>query len=176
MNCLKRKQFALLHIYKHAAGISDQAYRGILFETAGVKSAADRRMTQDGFDRAMAAIEAVLFDRVARGDAADPRGMNSWIKSADHWRRRLPQAGRMNSRQLFKLRRAWDILGEFLDTGQHTDAYLSGIVLQSVGRSINDWSDLSSAEAGFVIDALEDRITAAIKRAHKEENIYANAP
>jgi hypothetical protein len=171
VNCLGRKQKALLHIYKDAAGISDPVYRGILFETAGVKSSADRNMTQDGFDRAMAALEAVLFDRVARNAVKDPRGVNSWIKSADHWRRKLPQAGRMNSRQLFKLRRAWDILGEFLDTGQHTDAYLSGIVLQSVGRSINDWSDLSSAEAGFVIDALNDRITAAIKRAKKEEAI-----
>ena len=169
MNCLVNKQKALLHIYKAAAGITDQIYRGILAENAGVKSAADRRFTQDGFDRAMAALEAVLFDRVARHEVRDPRGVIAWIRTSDHWRRRLPQAGRMNSRQLFNLRRAWDILGEFLDTGQHTDAYLSGIVLHSVGRRINDWSDLSSAEAGFVIDALQDRITAAIKRARKEE-------
>jgi len=168
---LQNKQKALPHIYKDAAGISEQVYRCILFETAGVKSVADRNITQAGWERAMAALEAILFDRVARGDAADPRGVNTWIRASDHWRKKLPQEGRMNSRQLFKLRRAWDILGEFLETGQHTDAYLAGIVEQSVGKKINDWSDLSAAEAGFVIDALEDRITAAIKRARKEEAV-----
>jgi hypothetical protein len=163
------KQKALAHIYKDAAGINDLVYRGILADNAGVKSCADRRMTQDGFDHVMAALEAVLFDRVARNEVKDPCGINPWIRTSDHWRRKLPQGGRMNSRQLFKLRRAWDMLGEFLETGQHTDAYLTGIVEHSVGRKINDWPDLSAAEAGFVIDALNDRITAAIKRARKED-------
>ena len=77
-----QRQKFLMHHYPRVAGLSQATYHRVLLSCAGVRSAADRAMSQDGFERCMAAFETMLAERVAQGhgiiesaqhvDAAEP--------------------------------------------------------------------------------------------------------
>lgn len=157
-----KKQKALLHIYRDAAGISDPSYRAILRSKAGVNSSAAPGMTQSGFEHAMAALETVLWQRHAAGEIPDPRARSRWIAAEYYWRGKLPTRNRVNTRQLYQLDRLWNQLREFLPDDQCTPDYLSRIITKATGRPCLV-HELSAHHAGMVIDALRDRLAYAIR-------------
>lgn len=160
-------QKGLLHIYKDAAGLDDPTYRSILRECAGVPSAADRRFSQSGFELAMAALETVLFERVQAHLVPNPIGRVRRINSKYYWRKRCPARGYINARQLRTVEQLWAQLKEFLSDEQCTSAYLQGIIHRATDRECG-YAALTSREAGFLIDALKDRIVHAISTEPEE--------
>jgi hypothetical protein len=160
-------QKALIHIYKTAAALPDHQYRQILAENSGCRSAADERMSQSGWEKAMASLEGVLFDRVSRGLVPNPIGRNRWIKTEFYWRNRLPRGGKINTRQHHTIRELWDQLTPYLPESCRTTAYFSGIVEQATKKGDLGVTALTSHESGLVIDALKDRLTYAIRNANQ---------
>jgi hypothetical protein len=158
-------QKALIHIYKAAANLPDHQYRQILAECSGCRSAGDERMSQAGWEKAMASLEAVLFDRVARGLVPNPIGRNRWIRSDSYWRNRLPKGGKINTRQHHSIRELWDQLTGYLPIECRTTAYFTGIVQQATNKGDLGVTALTGHEAGLVIDALKDRLSYAIRSA-----------
>lgn len=161
LKMIRPDQIKLLHIYAHAAGLSKPAYRQILRTHAGVPSCADPAMTQHGFEAVMAAIETVLWQRAA--DGAVPRPTSWRFQDQHYWRKRLPAAGRINSRQFHRINQIWLQLCEFLPAAQTTGEYFAGIVQRATGRADLGASALTAAQAGLVIDALTDRLSYAIR-------------
>lgn len=160
---LQPKQKFLLHHYARAAALEEPHYRALLQANAHVPSAADRRFAQDGFDRAMAALESLLFDRVERGIVLDPlsRG-DRWIRSRTHWQRRLPAAGLINTRQAHKIAELWARLQESLPPASRQLSYLCGIIHKSTGKRDIAVHALTNREADHLIDALVDRLGHAV--------------
>lgn len=159
---ITRREKMLLHIYANAAGLEDHQYRHLLRKTAGVPSAADGEMTQAGFERCMAAVETTLFDRVDRGVVSDPIGHSRHIMNRWYWRRKLPSEGRINSRQYHLISELWSTLMPRLPADCQNTAYLAGIIRKATGKSDLCATALTMAEAGFVIDALQDRLCHAV--------------
>jgi len=147
------REKSLLHIYPDLSGLSDPDRRDILKHCAGVDSTREARLDQEGFERAMASYEQILWDRVDRGVIKDPRlctvcgralkadpagpraacpegcesrRVYSWTR--DYWRRRLPAAAMANSRQIWKLRQIWTLLQDYLPEAERNDVYLAGII------------------------------------------------
>lgn len=164
---LKPKQKMFLHIYKDAADLSDARYREILSECSGCRSAADRKFGQPGFERAMAALETILFTRVADGLVDDPLGNSKWIRSDFYWRKRLPEKDFINTRQAKKIQVLWDSLQEHLPWDKRNVDYLSRIIRKATGKRDVGYSGLKTQEAAFLINALRDRLSYAIKQAEK---------
>lgn len=160
------RQKALLHIYAAAASLTDHQYRHILRRCAGVPSAADDQLTQAGFERAMAALETTLFDRVDRREVSDPIGRNRWIGLRFYWRNRLPGDGRINSRQIHRIEELWETLLPHLLPECRSLNYMAAIIAKSTGKRDVGLTALTSAEAGFVIDALQDRLAYAVRQTH----------
>ena len=169
------KEKALLHIYPQLARISEADRRNMLQRSAGVVSAGDPALTQTGFERAMALYETVLWDRVDRGLAPDPRacpvcsrvmkpgraGMGEcpegcgarkvYAWSRDYWRKKLPSSGQANSRCIHKLRQLWAIIMDYLPEDQRTDAYLAGILYHAQPARHRPESPKSMLESGGVM-------------------------
>ena len=123
-----------------------------MLAAAGVYSARQSALTQQGFEAAMAAFEKILWQRVKAGIVPDPRlcticsrplkrtsnntgacpeacqrrKVYAW--SPDYWRNRRIKAGAANSRQLWKLRQVWTLLQDYLDPDERNDRYLAGII------------------------------------------------
>jgi len=151
---IKNTQKGLLHIYPDLAGLDGAHQRRVLLSNAGVESSADPNLSQEGFERAMAAYEALLWDRVDRGVVPDPRHcrkcgramergapgrpdrcpegcerrkVNAWTR--DYWRQKLPaDRGGANSRQIWKLRELWTLLQDYLPEAEQADSYLAAII------------------------------------------------
>lgn len=157
-------QKAILHHYARAAALQEMEYRALLKRVANVASAADPDMTQHGFEAAMAALETILFERVDRREVPWPRR----ISARTYWRDRANQnrPGRINSRQFQRIMQLWTQLGEWMSDAQRTPAYFAGIVAKATGRTLGI-SALTSADAAHVIEALQARLSAAIRRANK---------
>lgn len=168
---IRNSQKKRIHIYKAAAALSDSDYRSILVGSASVASAADPDMNQSGFERAMAAIETRLFQRVHAGEVPDPIGNSRWIFEEFYWRKKLPGRGVINSRQGHKIDELWNRLKEYLPEEKRTIAYLGGILYQSTGRRDVGYYALKNHEAAFLIDALKDRLAHAIKQPCYEEEL-----
>ena len=165
---INNTQKALIHIYKATAKLDDPSYRNLLREYAGVSSAADRRFTQAGFERVMAALETVLFERVHRGRIMNPLyGESRYITKEFHWRGRLPAEGYINSRQICKIEDLWARLCASLPGDKQTLDYLAAIIRKATGEEHVGFGALTSTQASHLIDALRDRINYA--RLEKDE-------
>ena len=161
---IDNRQKALLHIYKDAADLRDHTYRDLLQRHSGCRSAADKMFSQAGFEEAMAALETILFDRVARGIVPDPiANGHRHIRKATHWRDRLPARGYINSRQVHRITDLWQTLLSYLPPDKQTDAYFGRIITRATGKSDLGVGALTSHQAGMVINALKDRLTYAIR-------------
>lgn len=171
---LTNKQKALIHIYADAADLNDPTYRGILADGAGCHSAADQEFGQAGFDRVMAALESMLWTRVASGAVPRPLG-NPWIRSERYWRDRAGGRGLINSRQLHAIEALWHRLGEWLPD-QADRAYLLGMARKAAGSNVPDLIKLRLEEAGWLIDALRDRLAYALASASREASAASQAP
>lgn len=153
----------LLHVYADAAGLSDPTYRDHLRHAAGVSSASDRTLSQQGFEAAMAALETVLFMRVHAGEVSSPIGRSRYITSEFHWRTRLPRVGYINSRQAYRIQELWTRLQEYLPAEQRNLVYLAGIIRKATGKPDPGYTCLSSGEADALINALKDRLSHSIR-------------
>jgi len=161
---INRRQKFLVHHYARAARLEDPTYRNTLRACAGVRSCADKSMSQAGFEEVMAALEAAIFDRAERGIVPDPVAEHDrYITSRDYWRRKLPDKGRINSRQLRLIDQLWMRLAEFLPAEQYTPDYLARIIHKSTGRDGGIPANLTRREAGHLIDALSDRLNHAFR-------------
>lgn len=166
---IKDIQKGLMHIYKAAAQLPTPVYRAILLESSGHHSAADPEFTQTDFDHVMASLEAALFDRVHRGLVDNPIGKSRHIRNEFYWRRKLPDPGKINSRQYKAIVDLWEELCPRLDERERTTEYFAGIVAKATGRHRLGVEALAHREAGHVINALRDRLTHAIRK----ENVHA---
>ena len=161
---MTQAQYAKIHAYKKAAALQDPEYRQILKASTG--KASSKLFTESDFDRAMAAIEAVLFDRVAAGRVRDP----DWIQNPCHWRLRLPREGYANTRLIHALRERWSLLLDYLPDSERCDLYLAGIIRQATGRDVPglvqdgriSWTCIPAAAAGLSITAINDRLAHAV--------------
>lgn len=160
---LNNKQKFLLHHYARAAGINQPTYRQILRSRAGCASAADRQFSQSGFDRAMASLETILFQRVDEGHVPDPIGADRYIRSRAYWRNKSGHGNLINSRQLHQIEQRFNQLREWLPRTKSDRDYLLRIVARSIGRH-KQLHQLTQPEAGFVLDALSDRLSYAIQK------------
>lgn len=155
---IKPQQKTIPHIYARAAALEDATYRAILREECGVLSLADCRVTQAGWERLMASLEAVLFERVASGRVPSPIGRIRYISRPRYWRDRLPAPGRISSRQAKLIEDCWLALLPSLAPAQRSRDYLSGIIRQATGRTSVGESALTSHEAAQVLDALKSKL------------------
>lgn len=164
---MTRSQYAVIHKYANAAGLGQAEYRQTLKDATGQTSS--KGLTNAQFDRAMATIEARLFERVAAGKVQDP----DWIQNEYHWRQRLPRDGFANTRLTHRLRELWHLLQDYLTPDHRTDDYLAAIIQKATGRPIPDliqdgrlsWAALPATAASLAITALQDRLTHAVKGA-----------
>lgn len=192
---LNNKQFALLHIYPTLAGLTDLARRQILETHTGCTSSKDEYMDHHLFELAMAAYETLLWDRVQRQLCPDPRvcrtcgrrmrqlddgrgqcpegcetrKVYAWTQY--HWRNKVVKPGQADSRQIFKLREAWNLLRDYLPAGHsRSEVYLAGIIQHAIGRDLPDlvadeqiqWDRLTPQAAIFGIEAVKDRLRSAV--------------
>ena len=159
---ITRSEKKLIHIYAHAAGITEREYRALLVEASGKESSADMEFNHADADRVLAALEALLFDRVARAVVQDPRGRSPWIKDEYHFRKKASGPGAATSRQRWKIDALWSQLCDFLRPGDQRLDYLSRIIAKSVGRP-TPLDLLTTSQAAAVIEALQDRLRHAIQ-------------
>jgi hypothetical protein len=160
---IQNREKALLHCYARLARLQEQEYRALLKRSAGVPSAADPDFDQPGFERAMAALETILWDRADRRVLSAPRGFSRY-----YWRNRLPAAGRINSRQYRLIMQVWTQLGEWMPDAQRTPEYFSGIVAKATGRPDVGAFALTSHQAWQLIEALKSRLQDSIRKATLE--------
>lgn len=160
---IHNRQKALIHIYADAARLTEPAYRELLHSSAGVNSAASPRLNQGGFDRLMAALETVLFERVDTGQVHDPVGTSRWIHDRWHWRHRLAPSACISSRQAELVRSLWTRLQALLPPQQRQLSYLAGIIHHATGKRDVGYSALTNTEASHLIDALRDRLAYCLK-------------
>ena len=153
----------LLHIYAGAAHLSDQVYRSILREHSGCASSADRSFSHSDCDQVLAALETLLFDRVARGEVPSPIGSSAWIRDEFYFRRRLAGPEKINARQIWIIEKLWSQLLEFLPVESRTVQYFAGIVHKATGKPDIGLSALTHSESSHVLDALRDRLSYAMR-------------
>jgi hypothetical protein len=189
---ISSREKALLHVYPAAAGLDDVHRREIMQRNSGCVSAADREFTQEGFELTMAAYEAILWDRVERGEAVDPRkcracgrvlrrvaatigecpegcgrrSVCSW--STTYWRSRIPSVGSANTRQLWKLRELWSLLQDYLPETDRSDAYLAAVIAHASGSPVRCpfiIETITTRQAHLAIEAIKDRLSYAVRTA-----------
>ena len=171
----QNKQKFLVHLYRSAAALDDQDYRELLHHVSGCRSAAHPALTQFHFDRFMAQLEGILWQRVQEGVVPAPDSRK--IKDLWYWRHKLPATGRINSRQIHEIHDWWYKLSIYLPAEQRTPEYLHAIAKHATGRAIKSLSELSAHGAGLVIEAVKDRLRWALKTRSPEEAVAeAGAP
>jgi hypothetical protein len=189
---MKSLQYIRLHEYARYAGMNDLEYRNILRSSSGCVTSTDPSFDEHAFERTMASLETVLWDRVARSIVPDPRyctvcgrplrraklascpegceqrRLSAWSES--YWRDRLPREGWINSRQLWKLRQLWGLLTDYLPPEDRTEEYLAGLIARASGRSLSlcvsgrlQWERIPHASATRATDALRDRLRYAVR-------------
>ena len=153
----------LVHIYAHAAGLGDPEYRRLLTEHTGKRSCADPEFSHADTDRALAALEAVLFDRVDRGVVPDPRRRSRWIRDEFHFRNKHRGRGWITSRQHHKIEELWHQLSQHLPPDKAHSGYLAAIIVKATGKTDLGVTALTTHQASHLIDVLTDRLTHALR-------------
>lgn len=200
------REKGLTHVYTKLAGMTTDERRRVMLRFAGCYSS--KQLDQERFERIMAVFEHVLWTRVSRGQAPDPRcctvcgrplkpvghgkgacpegcqtrKVYAWAPR--HWRRRLPAKNQANTRLLWKLKRYWQLLREFLPEEKRNDHYLAGIICKSgpqrpcaaVAKDLSSqvaklisrsgslrFDSLTPEQARRSIEALKDRMHNAVK-------------
>jgi len=154
----------LIHIYKHSAQLNQAEYRELLHEQTGLHSCADPEFSHADADRVLAALEAILFDRVSRAVVPNPVGRSRWIKRATYFRDKQKGGFVPSAQQEHLVRELWLQLQEHLPQSKRNTDYLAAITRQAVGHAVGK-HPLTRAECGHLIDALKDRLKHGIKTA-----------
>ena len=166
---ISAKEKALIHIYAAAAELQEAEYRQMLREHTGFSSCADAEFSHHHCDVALAMLEACLFARVAEGAVPDPRGYSKHIRDEFYFRSKLSPHGKINARQFRLINNLYNQLSEFVEDARADRGYLCAIIVKSVGRSVAI-HNLSSAQAGMVINALRDRFDYAMRTANQKNS------
>ena len=144
---ISRREKALLHIYADASGIERASYRNLLREHAGVSSSADPEMTQGGFRRVMAALEA----RLEQAGRPAPRGSRP-----GYWQSIVPvvraAVGHTKVRLIHALMDALSL--SLPGLARERDLYIAACVDRAAGRHISAIGDLTDRQADAVIAGL----------------------
>lgn len=171
MNRVSNRQKAILHIYLAAAKIPHAEYVEILHRATGKRSSRD--LDQSGFDHAMAAVEAVLWQRIELGRVPDPRDSGGWkYNNPVYWRDKVPVAGNANGRTVYKVKELWALLADYMPEGCRDAYYLASIIHKAAGRKVHGlvsegairWDRLTADAGRLAVEALKDRLAHAIKR------------
>ncbi|MBW2673370.1 MAG: regulatory protein GemA [Deltaproteobacteria bacterium] len=100
------KQKSLLHVAKARLGLDDETYRQILHSNAGVRSAADNRLTLSGFRRVMDHLTEKGFKKTP--GTADHTGYTQRLAK---WKKAVGYRPDMATpEQLAKLETDWDFM------------------------------------------------------------------
>ena len=144
---LDNKQLGAIHIAKKEAELTDQEYRNLLQQVAGVDSA--KYLSDEGYQAVMRAIRDRQYAR---------------------------PAGRSKCPQFPAVRKIWALwlgnnqgpgLRQFLPEREHSLAYLLGFARRAAEvPSLDNLSDLTGSQAYRVIEALKLRLAQEIARAN----------
>lgn len=173
---LQKGEFAWIHTYARLAGLTRLEYEDLLHSACGVRTS--KNLDHDTFDLAMAAIEAILWDRVAAGAVPDPR-LHEEFKHLQplHWRNKCPGEGMINSRLRYKIERLWALLKDYLPPEHRDEIYLARIIAHTMGYSADRflspdhfilWEIVPANAARLAIEAIKDRLKFAIRDRRKE--------
>lgn len=159
---INNRQKGLIHLYAGACGLGEFEYRSLLHRYSGCGSCADEDMDQQHFDMIMPAIEAILADRIDRGDI-DRSTLPRQIKSLTYWRRRAEIPGQINRRQQHKIDELWLALQDFI--GPRSDDYLLAMARKACpGCTATTTCHLTAKAAYLLVEALKDRVAWAIRK------------
>lgn len=161
---ITNREKMLLHIYRDAAGMGEAEYRRVLAAESGCESSADREFERVHFVHVMARIEALLWTRVESGAVPRPAGTR-YIQTETYWREQLRRStprGFITTAQIQKLNDLWNRLREPLGE-KWTRDYFTAIATRATGKRDVGVTTLTSAEAKNLIDALQDKLTHALK-------------
>lgn len=161
---LHTSQRILIQIYRRAANMADADYRRLLLANTGCRSSTQATWTQESYDAAMAALETILFERVAQGRVENPIGRDRYIRAEFYWRNKNPGQGYINSREVHKITQLWTLLGEYLPAENCSLQYFRGIVAKATGRQDIGLGRLTAKDAHRVIVALKDRLAFAMRK------------
>ena len=150
---------AFLHVYPNLAGLGEKDRRDILRTHTGCASASDDGFFKHTFEAAMAAYEAILWQRVEMKIVPDPRActvcgrrmirtgkgkkgacpegcetrnITAW--ETHDWRRNITRRGMASSAAINKLRELWTMLLDYLPPDEQNDTYLHGIIKQAAHK------------------------------------------
>ncbi len=162
---IDRKQVIVIQKYRRWAELDELAYRDLLERAAGVRSS--KLLDQGNFDRVMAWLEALLWDRVDAQLIAAPRGL-----LRTYWRDKLPAAGMINSRLRWKLERWWGLLVDYLPADERNETYLAGIIRKAACKPLEgllqdgclQWEQIPHHAALFALEAIKDRLRHAVPK------------
>lgn len=169
---LKWKEYRWIHTYADLAGLSRSEYEALLQSQCGVISSTE--LDHESFEVAMAAVEAILWQRVEAGHVPDPRRQKAFAHLAPmYWRLKVPAQGMINSRQRYKIEKYWTLLADYLQPEERTDAYLAGIIARTTGLHTADligpdgwmlWDVIPASAARLSIEAIKDRLKFAVRQ------------
>lgn len=149
---LDAKSIGFLHLYPKLAKLSDPDRRDILRRHTGCATCSDDGFFAHTFEAAMAAYEAVLWQRVEMGVVPDPRACTKcgrrMLRQRDgsglcpegcgsgrvkawethYWRRNITEPGMASSQAIHKLRELWGLLSERLPPQDQGFDYLFAIL------------------------------------------------
>lgn len=157
------KSKGLVQIYRRYAGMEDGVYRAHLHRLTGATSSRDAHLTGFHFEAFMVFLEISAHLAHTNGTAVGPRPRR--IRDWYYWRHRQRRPGMATWPQLHLIETdLWPKLASLLPQFQRTPAYLLGIAHHATGHPVALLRDLTAAEAGWVIDALRDRLAYASRK------------
>lgn len=158
------QQKGILQAYRRYAGIEVAVYHNMLRNCTGRESSTHPALKQRDFDFFMPLMETYAHVAFLNGCGVGKvpcRGGN-WY----YWRNRCPRSGRADTRQLWHIRRLWDLLLPHLPAAQQTHDYECGIASRAAGRKIAHLHDLRANEASWMIEALKARLSQSFGEAN----------
>lgn len=163
---IRNGEKAVIHKYARYAGLTRLEYVDLVRSATGKTSSADPRFSHADVDRVMAAIEAVLWQRIDEGLVRDPGGIERY-----HWRSRLPRQGMTNTRLRYKLERYWGMLRDYLPQDDRTDDYLARLIRKASGADVRldaggiAWQSVPGEAVRLAIEAVKDRLHHTVRSA-----------
>ncbi len=148
--------------------MSRAEYEDVLDRVGGVRTSL--ALSHSGFDKVMARLEAILWQRVDEGLVKAPD-----MKLARYyWRDRLPKPGMVNTRLRWKLERFWSLLRDYAPPQNRGDDYLARIIAKASGVELAQiwdgsgerpaiiWQQVPAEAARVTIEAMKDRLKHAV--------------
>jgi len=168
---IKNEEKAKVHVYARYAQLTRAEYVAILRAATGKDSCTDPQFKHSDVDRALAHLEAVLWQRIDEGIVSQPEGITRY-----YYRSKLPKVGMINSRLRFKLELYWRMLKDYLPEEERCEKYLAGIIANAAGiapcRILDSadglaWERVPAEAARLAIEAVKDRLNYTVSAGPK---------